>query len=96
MEDDLLAIDRAEFKKAFHVVRAANILNRAYFPEQVLTEIITKLKGRLKENGLLVVCRTADDGTNNATIFRLTAESKLQVMKRLGSGSEIEEIASGV
>jgi hypothetical protein len=95
IEDDLEGTERPEFKKAFHVVRAANILNRVYFPERVLAQMVRKLKERLKENGLLIICRT-DDKTNNATVFEATADSKLRVVTRLGSGSEIEELATGI
>jgi chemotaxis methyl-accepting protein methylase len=95
IEDDLEAIESAEFKKAFHVVRAANILNRVYFPERVLAQMVRKLKERLKANGLLIICRT-DNKTNNATVFESTADSKLRVVARLGSGSEIEELVTGI
>lgn len=96
LEDDLLKANRPEFKDAFHVVRAANILNRAYFSDQVLTQVVKKLKERLKKNGLLIICRTTDDGVNNATLFRLTANSEFRVLLRLGNGSEIEDLVTGV
>jgi hypothetical protein len=96
VEDDLLACNPPEFKEAFHVVRAANILNRVYFPDQVLVQIVTKLKERLKKNGLLVVCRTEENGVNNATLFESVPDSKFRVLLRLGSGSEIEELVTAI
>jgi hypothetical protein len=96
IEDDLLASNRPEFGNAFHVVRAANILNRAYFSAEVLKQTVRKLKDRLKKNGILIVCRTTDDGNNNATLFRLTANSEFHVLLRLGSGSEIEDLVTRV
>jgi hypothetical protein len=96
VEDDLLAANRPEFAEAFHVVRAANILNRAYFSDEVLSQTVKKLKARLKKNGLLIVCRTAGNGTNNGTIFRLTPGSELRVLERVGSGSEIERLVTAV
>lgn len=94
-EEDLLAPEQPEFKEAFHVVRAANILNRAYFSTQVLVQIAKKLKARLKPNGLLIVCRTDHEGVNNATLFQSCAQG-LRVLHRLGVGSEIEELLVGL
>jgi hypothetical protein len=96
VEEDLLAPERPEFREAFHVVRAANILNRAYFSTQVLLQVARKLKERLMPNGLLVVCRTSDDGVNNATLFQSTAGCGLRILLRLGSGSEIEDLLVGI
>jgi hypothetical protein len=91
MEDDLLGENPAEFNRAFHVVRAANILNRVYFPDVSLIRMMTNIIQRLKDKGLLIVCRTVG-GVNNATIFQLTSSRRLSVLMRLGSGSEIEEV----
>jgi hypothetical protein len=90
IEEDLLAPERPEFKGAFHVVRAANVLNRAYFLDSVLAQIIEKLRERLKPNGLLIVCRTDSVGVNHATVFESTRDSKFRVLLRLGGGSEVE------
>jgi hypothetical protein len=96
VEEDLLsAEEHPEYRKAFHVVRAANILNRAYFSPETLIQIANKLKARLTEGGLLIVCRT-DRGVNNASIFELVSESRLRVVHRLGSGAEIEDLLVGV
>jgi chemotaxis methyl-accepting protein methylase len=95
IEDDLQGTARPEFNGAFHVVRAANILNLVYFSEPALVQMVRKLKERLKQNGLLIVCRT-DNHTNHATVFEATADSKLRVLSRLGSGSEIEELVTQI
>src|SRR5229473_7505378 len=79
IEGDLLAANRPQFNEVFHVVRAANILNRCYFSDQVLVQIVNKLKESIKQNGLLVVCRTEHNGANNATIFQST-DSKFRVL----------------
>jgi len=92
VEDDLVTSDKPEFKEAFHVVRAANILNRAYFADATLLQMLDKLKNRLKPNGVLIVCRTNDEGINNGTIFRRVADRQFQVLTRVGSGSEIEDL----
>jgi hypothetical protein len=96
VEEDLLAPERPEYRQAFHVLRAANILNRAYFPEATLAQLATKLKHRLKAGGLLIVCRTNSEGRNNASIFELSEESRLRVVHRLGLGSEIEDLLTAV
>jgi hypothetical protein len=95
-EDDLLGEERPEFKNAFHVLRAANILNYAYFPGEVLVCIAKKLRMRLKPNGVLIVCRTTQEGKNNATIFEAPAGAGLRVLSRLGEGSEIEDLLLGL
>ena len=96
LEEDLLAPERPEFKGAFHVVRAANILIRAYFSDNALAQIIKKLRERLKPNGLLIVCRTDKFGANHATIFESTANSAFRVLLRLGDGCEVEGLLTGV
>lgn len=100
LEEDLLDAERADFKHAFHIVRAANILNRSYFSEQVLRQIARKLRDRLQPNGLLIVCRTERDGRNNATVFQSGHQSGprpgLRVLLRLGSGSETEDLFAGL
>jgi hypothetical protein len=96
VEDDLQGSERPEFADAFEVVRAANILNRAYFTDATLIRMLGKLTKRLKRDGVLILCRTNDDGINNGTIFRQVEGCKFQVLTRLGSGSEIEDLVSVV
>src|SRR5436190_438083 len=55
----------------FDVIRAANLLNFAYFPPSLLRTMLGNLLPALKHDGLLVVCRTAEPGgANDATAFR--------------------------
>ena len=49
LEEDLLAAGQPQFKGAFHVVRAANVLNRSHFSERQLLQIIDNLKNRLRK-----------------------------------------------
>jgi hypothetical protein len=91
LEEDLLAADHPEFKGAFHVVRAANVMNRSYFCQAQLLRIIDNLKERMKDNGLLVVCRTDDSGLNHASICQRTGGG-FHLLHRLGNGSEIEDL----
>lgn len=90
VEDDLALANPPAFKRAFHVIRAANILNLAYFAESTLRTMLSNLKERLKDGGLLVVCRT-DGTTNHGTVFRLSS-SRLVAVERIGAGSEIEPL----
>jgi hypothetical protein len=96
IEDDLVAGDKPEFKHAFHVIRAANILNRAYFADATLVQMLKKLGNRLKPSGVLIVCRTNDEGVNHGTIFRQVEGGKFQVLTRIGNGSEVEALLSVV
>jgi hypothetical protein len=87
-EEDLL---RPIGGRTWDVVRAANVLNLGYFPADVLRVMVDGITSTLAEGGVLAVCRTELDGTNNATVFRLSADG-YAVAGRLGSGSEIEDI----
>jgi hypothetical protein len=90
IEDDILG--KGRFIHAFHVVRAANILNRSYFSESVLMTMIQNLRSRLKPGGLLIICRTGDKNINNATLFTLGLDGSFGVLARLNEGSEVEEL----
>jgi hypothetical protein len=96
IEDDL-CVHNPVLDQQFHVVRAANILNKCYFDDSTLTTILFHLRSRLKSGGLLVICRTdekteTNDAINNGTIFRLEAGGKFTAIARIGLGSEIEDL----
>lgn len=94
IEDDLLGENDSKLCKAFDVVRAANICNLVYFPVDLIERMLTTLKQRLKEDGLLIIVRTHPSGENNGSIFRLS-HNQFFVVDRFGNGSEIESIVSG-
>jgi hypothetical protein len=71
-----------------------NILNRNYFPIKRLVEGANAAFQSLKPGGLWIVGRTLDDHTNHVTFFRRT-EKRLEVVARIGKGSEIEELVAG-
>jgi hypothetical protein len=80
----------------FDLVRAANVLNLAYFPSTVLRDAIAVLASYLKPGGLLAVCRTDEEqDRHNGTVYML-ASGKLKPLASLGSGSEISEIVETV
>ncbi len=90
IEDDILL--NTSLTNCFHVVRAANILNKDYFNDETLTKMVNNLIGRLRAGGLLIVCRTDRGGLNHATVFTLDEYRRLGVAARIGKGSEVEEI----
>jgi hypothetical protein len=92
MEDDIFGVPRHQLVRQLHVLRAANILNRRYFGDEALRGAVRNLRSRLRENGLLIVCRTGNDGLNRATVFQLNSADRLDVVLRLRDGSEIEEL----
>ncbi len=89
--DDIL--DGGTFVEQFDVCRAANIMNRQYFGDDVLTAMAHSLLARIREGGLLVVCRTVptDEGyaRNRASVLRKSAAC-LEVLARLNGGCDIE------
>lgn len=91
LEDDIVGGNRPDFVNAFDVLRAANILNFAYFPEHTIRRMICNLKQRLKDGGILIVCRTDKSEVTNGTLFRLK-QGTLSVIDRIGKGSEIEAL----
>ncbi|MGH8229801.1 MAG: hypothetical protein ACREU3_18180 [Steroidobacteraceae bacterium] len=90
IEDDLL--DGGPLQRRFHVVRAANVLNRGYFDERTLARMTRRLRERLSPRGLLVVCRTTPDRRNHATVFRLEDDGRFSAAAHLGDGSEIADL----
>jgi hypothetical protein len=90
IQDDIF-VRRPELAARFHALRAANILNRAYFDDEQLRAGIRTLRERIRPGGLLIVCRTHDDGTNHGSIVQL-ADAGWIVRARIGDGSEIEEL----
>jgi hypothetical protein len=91
IEDDIL-LNRS-IVRSFDVLRAANILNLGYFDRPTLTAMLLNLRERLRDGGLLVVCRTNHQNVNNGTVFGLDAARNLRVLARINDGSEIESIA---
>ena len=88
--EDELAVRNPRFESRFDIARAANLLNRSYFDLSRLRGMIDNLKSYVRRpDGLLVINRTHEDGTNHGTIFRLDT-GEVQVVERVGGGSEIE------
>ena len=94
IEDDILS-DACK-PGYFHVLRAANILNRKYFDDETLVAMLMNLRARLMAQGLLIVCLTDQHGHNDATVFRLNEAGEFEVAARLGDGSDIEGLVVGL
>jgi hypothetical protein len=89
----------------FHVVRVANLLNRDYFDDATLQNIIRTLRRRLRPGGLLAVCTTDSDihsiqgrfvdvpsAQNHGTLFVLRDDDCLEAIDRIGNGSSVESV----
>jgi hypothetical protein len=90
VEDDILL--NTSYRQRFHVLRAANILNLAYFDEATLERMLCNLRSRLLPGGLLIVCRTSEQGVNNATVFTLENDGRLTATAHLNEGSEVSHL----
>jgi hypothetical protein len=93
IQDDLTVYNQGLVRR-FDLVRAANILNRGYFPESTLATMIGNLKSYCRGPGALIaINRTHLDGTNHGSIFSLASDGSLKLLERAGDGSEVELLA---
>ncbi|MFL6451442.1 MAG: hypothetical protein ACJ746_27755, partial [Bryobacteraceae bacterium] len=79
-----------------NVIRTMNIYNRAYFSEERLREGVRAVLASLAPQGIWIVGRTADEAatSHNVTVFRKRENGVLEVLERVGQGSEIEDLAA--
>jgi len=90
--DDISRYNSA-FEARFDFVRAANVLNRGYFPPAVLSTMIANIGRYLhKPDSSLFVVRTHEDRANHGTLFRRGDDQHFEVVHRFGSGSEVEDV----
>jgi hypothetical protein len=95
IEDDILS-DPPPAPRGVHVLRAANILNNAYFEGQTLVKMAVNLRRRLAPGGLFIVCSTNLGGANHGTVFVLTQSGSFEKVAKIGDGSEIEDLILGL
>jgi hypothetical protein len=78
-----------------HVIRSMNIFNRAYFSEAQLAQGARAAVASLLPGGIWILGRTTaeEPPVHEVTIFRKQSSGALEVLDRLGAGSEIEAIA---
>lgn len=92
VEDNVLK-PRDAFAGRFDLVRAANVLNENYFAEADLRKAVSNLRGYLKGPGsLLFIVRTLGSGEHHGTLFAMGDNGALEVVERIGAGSEIEKL----
>jgi hypothetical protein len=89
VQDDISVPGR--FSGAFDAIRVANLLHRAYFDDDALELMVRNLQSRLKDAGILAICRTMEDGSNQATVFRLK-DGRFVVEGSLNDGAEISRL----
>jgi hypothetical protein len=79
------------FAESFDAIRVANLVQPAYFDQRTLREIVVNLRDRLRDGGLLAICRTTEEGVNKATIFRRRGDH-FSSEASLNGGSEVAEL----
>ncbi len=89
VQDDITAAGR--FAQRFDVIRVANLVQRAYFDESSLRKVVSNLRERLRDGGILIICHTMEDGVNHATIFRRTGD-QLVAEESINGGVEVSDL----
>jgi hypothetical protein len=79
------------FTESFDAIRVANLVQPAYFDQKALVDIAMNLRDRLRDGGLLAICRTTEKGVNKATIFRRRGDH-FSSEASLNGGSEVAEV----
>lgn len=97
VDDDVTQDTARGLAGRFDLARATNILNLEYFPRDRLARAAAILRRRLRGPGAhLLVCRTRADQTNHATLFRLGQDGAFAPVRRVGEGSEVEDIITSL
>ncbi len=68
-------------------LRCMNLLNKGYFPDELIIKGVTNLFHSITEGGVLQIGRTVD-GVNYVSFFRKN-DQQLDVIKHLNEGTEI-------
>jgi len=95
MEDDLLARNGA-FAARFDAIRAANIIGLNYFPKETICAALNNLASYLSGPGSLLMVGRTRDRENHGTLYELDRQYRLNPVLRVGRGSEIEDLVTGV
>lgn len=80
------------------LVVAANLLNRAYFPDTRLRAALANLRAALRDGGVLAVIENRGDGTGareQASLFRRRGD-RLSAEARVGAGSDIHDLVGSL
>jgi SAM-dependent methyltransferase len=95
VENDIF-VPTPNFFGRFDLIRAANILNKGYFPAHRLTMAISNIRSYCRGPGALVLVLRSEGEKHNGSLFELGGDSRLHLKGRVGSGSEIEPLILGV
>lgn len=93
-EDIFLPPEKNETGK-YDLIRAANILNKVYFTDAELEQILIMMARQLKPKGNLAICKTDEKGVNHASLFEID-NGRFKLVKNLNGGSEIEKLVLGL
>jgi len=97
IEDDVMAPNPDHLRGQFDAIRVSNLLNRRYFDTAHLRRGLGNLKDRLVGAGsFLIVNRTHEGDINHGTMFRVNEFAKFEIVARLRTGSEIEDIVLAI
>jgi hypothetical protein len=97
IEDDVMAPNPDHLRGQFDAIRVSNLLLLKYFDTAHIRRALDNLKDRLAGVGsFLIVNRTIEDGTNHGTMFRVNEMAKFEVVARMQTGSEIEDIVLAI
>jgi hypothetical protein len=79
-----------------HVIRTMNVFNRSYFTTTQLSAGVRSIVASLHIGGIWIVGRTVveEPPVHHVSVFQKSACGGLDVIHRIGPGSEIEEIAT--
>jgi hypothetical protein len=81
--------------EACQVLRTMNIFNRSYFTPEQLADGAAAVHESLTPDGLWIVGRTLEEDLSNHAAFLRRKNTGWELLDRVGSGSEIEEIVLG-
>ena len=79
---------------SFNVVRAANILNKEYFSDELIGNAIRSLKTVMDPGGIFIVVRTHADRSNHGSIY--LNDKNFQSIGVIGDGSEIDHVVKRI
>jgi hypothetical protein len=89
-----VTVSKVAWNDSFDLIRAANMLSRAYFSPSVVAVVVKNLTSWLRQDGLLVICGTAEtDGKNDGSVYRKrNAPPWLQLVHSLRQGYELDAL----
>lgn len=84
---------QTKFTEKFNAVRAANVLNLSYFPNEQLIAAVSNINQMLKNKGVLLISRNENEESENGSVW-IKLDGKLVWHKDFGQGSEIKNLVN--